>query len=37
MWTCPICKAQRPEEVHLDSCTYDGPEPDADEERLYDE
>jgi hypothetical protein len=24
---CPICKAKRPEEVHADWCTYDGPEP----------
>jgi hypothetical protein len=25
---CRVCKADRPEEVHLDWCTYDGPEPD---------
>lgn len=23
---CPICKVTRPEEHHLDWCTYDGPE-----------
>lgn len=28
---CPICKASRPEEPHLDWCTYDGPELPADE------
>jgi hypothetical protein len=30
--TCPICGAERPEEVHLDWCTYDGPEPDEDDD-----
>jgi hypothetical protein len=26
-FTCPICKVERPEEHHLDWCTYEGPEP----------
>jgi hypothetical protein len=30
-FTCPICKAERPEEHHLDWCTYEGPEPDEQE------
>jgi hypothetical protein len=30
-FTCPICHAERPEEVHLDWCTYDGPEPDPED------
>lgn len=25
---CPICKARRPEEMHLDWCTHEGVEPD---------
>lgn len=25
-FTCPICHVERPEEHHLDWCTYDGPE-----------
>lgn len=25
-FTCPICKAERPEDVHLDWCTYEGPD-----------
>ena len=29
---CPICGADRPEEVHLDWCTYEGPEPEEDDE-----
>lgn len=24
---CPICGVDRPDEPHLDWCTYDGPEP----------
>ena len=28
---CPICGAERPEEMHLDWCTYDGPEPEEDD------
>jgi hypothetical protein len=31
-FTCPICKVERPEEVHLDWCTYDGPEPEPEED-----
>lgn len=30
-FTCPICHAERPEEHHLDWCTYEGPEPDPEE------
>jgi hypothetical protein len=26
---CPICGADRPEEVHLDWCDYEGPEPEG--------
>lgn len=26
-FTCPVCKAERPEEYHLDWCDYEGPEP----------
>lgn len=29
---CPICGVDRPAEMHLDWCTYDGPEPDEDDE-----
>lgn len=29
---CPICKVDRPAEVHLEWCTYDGPEPAPDDE-----
>lgn len=29
---CPICHAERPDEVHLDWCTYDGPEPESDDD-----
>jgi hypothetical protein len=29
--TCPICHAERPEEVHLDWCTYEGPEPEGED------
>lgn len=25
-FTCPVCGAERPSEVHLDWCTYDGPD-----------
>jgi hypothetical protein len=31
-FTCPICHANRPEEIHADWCTYAGPEPDADDD-----
>jgi hypothetical protein len=31
-YICPICKVERPEEVHLDWCTYDGPEPEPEED-----
>lgn len=27
---CPICNADRPREIHLDWCTYEGPEPEDD-------
>jgi hypothetical protein len=23
---CPICGVERPDEIHLDWCTYDGPD-----------
>ena len=23
---CPVCGAERPDEVHLDWCDYDGPD-----------
>lgn len=29
---CPICGVVRPTEMHLDWCTYDGPEPDEGDE-----
>jgi hypothetical protein len=29
---CPVCGAERPEEMHLDWCDYDGPEPEEDDE-----
>jgi hypothetical protein len=29
---CPKCGVNRPEEMHLDWCDYDGPEPDDEEE-----
>ena len=25
-FTCPACGAQRPDEYHLDWCTYEGPD-----------
>lgn len=25
-FTCPECGAERPSEIHLDWCTYDGPD-----------
>jgi len=30
--TCPICKAERPDEYHADWCTYEGYEPDPRED-----
>lgn len=29
---CPICGVERPEEVHLDWCTYEGPEPEPEDD-----
>lgn len=29
---CPVCGVERPEEMHLDWCTYDGPEPEPEDD-----
>jgi hypothetical protein len=29
--TCPICHVERPEEHHLDWCTYEGYEPEQED------
>ena len=30
-FTCPICSQPRPDEPHLDWCTYEGPEPEPED------